>query len=35
MKTRGTFLLIILSFSIISYCLIGVPSAYSQEAREV
>ena len=35
MKTRGTFLLIILSFSIISYCLIGVPSAYSQEARDV
>ena len=35
MKTKGTFLLIILSFSIISYCLIGVPSAYSQEAREV
>jgi len=35
MKTRGTFLLIILSFSIISYCLIGVPSAYSQEVREV
>jgi len=35
MKIRGTFLLIILSFSIISYCLIGVPSAYSQEAREV
>ena len=31
----GNFLLIILSFSIISYCLIGVPSAYSQEAREV
>jgi len=31
----GTFLLIILSFSIISYCLIGVPSVYSQEAREV
>ena len=35
MKTRGTFLLIILSFSIISYCLIGVPSAYSQEVRDV
>jgi len=35
MKTRGNFLLIILSFSIISYCLIGVPSAYSQEVREV
>ena len=35
MKIRGTFLLIILSFSIISYCLIGVPSAYSQEARDV
>ena len=35
MKTMGNFLLIILSFSIISYCLIGVPSAYSQEAREV
>ena len=35
MKIRGTFLLIILSFSIISYCLIGVPSAYSQEVREV
>ena len=34
MKTRGTFLLIILSFSIISYCLIGVPSAYSQEVRD-
>jgi len=28
-------LLIILSFSIISYCLIGVPSAYSQEVRDV
>ena len=28
-------MLIILSFSIISYCLIGVPSAYSQEARDV
>ena len=35
MKTRGTFLLVILAFSIISYCLIGVPSAYSQEVREV
>ena len=35
MKIRGTFLLIILSFSIISYCLIGVPSAYSQEVRDV
>jgi|TARA_B100001964_G_scaffold66776_1_gene75935 hypothetical protein len=35
MKIMGNFLLIILSFSIISYCLIGVPSAYSQEAREV
>jgi len=35
MKTRGTFLLIILAFSIISYCLISVPSAYSQEVREV
>jgi len=35
MKIRGNFLLIILSFSIISYCLIGVPHAYSQEAREV
>ena len=35
MNTRGKFLLIILSFSIISYCLIGVPSAYSQEVREV
>jgi len=34
MKTRGNFLLIILSFSIISYCLIGVPSAYSQEVRD-
>ena len=34
MKIRGTFLLIILSFSIISYCLIGVPSAYSQEVRD-
>ena len=34
MITRGTFLLIILSFSIISYCLIGVPSAYSQEVRD-
>ena len=28
-------MLIILSFSIISYCLIGVPSAYSQEVRDV
>ena len=27
-------MLIILSFSIISYCLIGVPSAYSQEVRD-
>ena len=35
MKTRGTFLLIILSVSIISYCLIGVPSVYSQEVRDV
>jgi len=35
MKIRGNFLLIILSFSIISYCLIGVPSAYSQEVRDV
>jgi len=34
MKIRGTFLLILLSFSIISYCLIGVPSAYSQEVRD-
>ena len=31
MKGRGKFLLIILSFSIVSYCLIGVPSAYSEE----
>ena len=35
MDTRGKFLLIILSFSIISYCLVGAPSVYSQEAREV
>ena len=28
-------MLIILSFSIISYCLIGAPSVYSQEVREV
>ena len=35
MNTRGKFLLIILSFSIVSYCLIGAPSAYSQEARDV
>ena len=35
MKIRGNFLLIFLSFSIISYCLIGVPSAYSQEVRDV
>ena len=35
MKTRGTCLLIILSVSIISYCLIGAPSVYSQEVREV
>ena len=35
MNTRGKFLLIILSFTIISYCLIGTPSAYSQEARDV
>ena len=35
MKTRGKFLLIILSFSIISYCLIAAPPAYSQEVREV
>ncbi len=35
MKIRGNFLLIILSFSIISYCLISAPSAYSQEVREV
>jgi hypothetical protein len=34
MKIRGTFLLIILSFSIISYCLIGAPSVYSQEVRD-
>ena len=35
MNTKGKFLLIILSFSIISYSLIGAPSAYSQEVREV
>ena len=35
MNTRGKFLLIILSFSIVSYCLIGAPSAYSQEVRDV
>ena len=35
MNTRGKFLLIILSFSIISYSLIGAPSAYSQEVRDV
>ena len=35
MKIRGNFLLIILSFSIISYCLIGAPSVYSQEVRDV
>ena len=34
MKIRGNFLLIILSFSIISYCLIGAPSVYSQEVRD-
>jgi hypothetical protein len=31
MNIRGKFLLIVLSFSIISYCLIGAPPAYSQE----
>ena len=35
MNTKGKFLLIILSFSIISYSLIGAPSAYSQEVRDV
>ena len=30
MNIRGKFLLIVLSFSIISYCLIGAPPAYSQ-----
>jgi len=33
MRIRGNFLLIILSFSIISYCLISAPSAYSQQTQ--